>query len=101
MSSMPFNSPDEPEYAWEVATLYPVQGEWSDEDYLALTDHSNRRIEFTDGWLEFLPMPTESHESLVRYLFLALYQFVVHRKLGEVYSNGIRLRGLPRKYRLP
>lgn len=91
----------EPEYVWEVATLYPEQGEWTEEAYLDLTDHSNRRIEFTDGRMEFLPMPTEVHEALVRFLFLALYFFVDQRKLGEVYSNGIRLRIRPRKIRLP
>jgi Uma2 family endonuclease len=101
MSSTPLTSSQEPEYAWEVATLFPEQGEWSEEAFLELTDHSNRRIEFTDGRLEFLPLPTEVHEALVRFLFLALYFFVEQRKLGEVYSNGIRLRIRPRKVRLP
>ena len=63
MSSTPL--PQEPEYAWELATLYPAQGDWSEVEYLELTDHSNRRIEFTDGRLEFLPMPTEIHEALL------------------------------------
>ena len=101
MSSIPATPSHEPEYAWEIATLYPEQGEWSEEEYLQLTDHANRRIEYTEGRLEFLPMPTEVHESLVRFLFLALYHFVDQRKLGEVYSNGIRLRVAARKYRLP
>ena len=101
MSSLPFTSSQEPDYAWEVATLFPEQGEWSEEAYLDLTDGTNRRIEFTDGRLEFLAMPTEIHESLVRYLFLALYQFVKARKLGEVYSNGIRVRVRPHKFCLP
>jgi len=103
MSSMPLTpSPShEPEYAWEVATLYPEQGEWSEGEYLDLTDHANRRIEFTDGRLEFLPMPTEVHEAMVQFLFLALYAFVEAKKLGKVYANGIRLRIRPRKVRLP
>jgi Uma2 family endonuclease len=99
MSSAPLTPSQEPEYAWEVATLYPEQGEWSEEAYLELTDHAKRRIEFTDGRLEFLPMPTEIHESLVRFLFLALYGFVDKMKLGQVYFNGIRLRIRPRKIR--
>jgi Uma2 family endonuclease len=89
------------DYAWELATLYPEQGEWSEQEYLNLTDGANGRIEFTDGRLEFLPMPTEIHEALIRFLFLALYRFVDDRKLGEVYANGIRLRIRPRKLRLP
>ncbi len=101
MSSLPTTSSPEPEYAWEVATLFPEQGEWSEEAYLELTDETNRRIEFTDGRLEFLPMPTEIHESLVQYLLLALHQFVDRQNLGKVYSNGIRVRIRPRKVRLP
>ena len=38
---------------------------------------------------------------LVRFSFGALYHFVDQRKLGEVYSNGIRLRVAAREYRLP
>jgi Uma2 family endonuclease len=101
MSSIPLTPSPEPEYAWEVATLYPAQGEWSEEEYLELTDHTNRRIEFTDGRLEFLPMPTEVHEALVQFLFFALHAFVEQRGLGKVYFNGIRLRIRPRKTRLP
>lgn len=101
MSNVPSTVPDEPDYVWEIATLFPEQGYWSDEEYLQLTDHSNRRIEFTDGRLEFLPMPTEVHEALVQFLFLALYQFVARSKCGQVYSNGIRIRIGPRRFRLP
>lgn len=91
----------EPDYAWEVATLFPEQGEWSEEEYLRLTDGTNRRIEFTDGRLEFLPMPTDIHESLVEFLFFALHEFVERRKLGKVRWTGIRVRIRPRKIRLP
>jgi Uma2 family endonuclease len=101
MSSTPFSSPHEPEYAWEVATLFPEQGGWSENQYLSLTDNSNRRIEFTDGRLEFLPMPTEVHEALVQFLYMALYQFVIQTDCGKVYASGIRLRIRPRKLRLP
>ncbi len=101
MSSMPATPSHEPEYAWEIATLYPAQGEWSEEEYLELTDHANRRIEYTEGQLEFLPLPTDIHETLVRFLFRALDRYVDQRKLGEVFSNGIRLRVAAQKYRLP
>ncbi len=101
MSSIPATPSHEPEYAWEIATLYPAQGEWSEVEYLELTDHANRRIEYTEGRLEFLPMPTDIHETLVRFLFRALDRYVDQRKLGEVFSNGIRLHVAARKYRLP
>ena len=32
--------------------LLPPQGRWSEEEYLILTDHRNRLVEFTDGFLE-------------------------------------------------
>jgi len=31
--------------------LLPSQGNWSEEEYLVLTDHRNRLVEFTDGFL--------------------------------------------------
>jgi Uma2 family endonuclease len=89
------------EYVWEVATLFPVQGDWSEAEYLDLTDGTKRQIEFSDGRLEFLAMPTEVHERLTRFLFLALYNFVEQAKLGEVYGSGIRLRVRAGKVRLP
>ena len=101
MSSIPATLSHEPDYAWEIATLYPVQGEWSEEEYLELTDHANRRIEYTEGRLEFLSMPTDIHETLVRFSFRALDRYVDQRNLGEAFSNGIRLRVAARKYRLP
>lgn len=101
MSIARLSPPNEPEYAWEVATLFPEQGAWSEEDYLDLTDHNNRRVEFADGRLEFVAMPTEMHECLVQFLYFALYAFVTGKGLGKVYSTGIRLRIRPRKICLP
>ena len=37
------------------------QGSWDDGDYLWLTDH----VEFTDGYLEVLPMPSREHQRIV------------------------------------
>jgi hypothetical protein len=34
MVSIPATPSQDPEYAWELATLYPEQGEWSEEEYL-------------------------------------------------------------------
>ena len=77
-SPTPFSSSSdqEPEYAWELATMFPAQGAWTEEAYLELTDENPRRIEFTDGHLEFIEMPTLVHETLARFLFLSLYAFV-------------------------
>lgn len=79
------------EPTWEIAHLFPEQGTWSEDEYLALD--SNRRIEFVDGQLEFPPMPTELHQLIVRYLFLSLYNFAeVEHKLGTVLFSGLRVK---------
>jgi Uma2 family endonuclease len=101
MSTVPLSHSSEADYVWEVATLFPEQGEWSEEEYLRLTDGTNRRIEFTDGCLEFLSTPTEIHESMVEFLYFALREFVEKQSLGKVRWTGIRLRIRPRKIRLP
>jgi hypothetical protein len=51
--------------------LLPPQGRWSEDEYLVLTDHRNRLVEYTDGFLEVLPTPTDTHQSVLKFLFLA------------------------------
>ena len=41
------------------------QGGWGDGDHLWLTDHARRLVEFTDGYLEVLPMPSREHQRIV------------------------------------
>jgi Uma2 family endonuclease len=101
MSTVPTPPSSEADYVWEVATLFPEQGEWSEEEYLRLTDGTNRRIEYTDGRLEFLEIPTEIHENLAEFLFFALREFVERQTLGKAHMSGIRLRIRRRKIRLP
>jgi hypothetical protein len=48
---------------WEIAHLFPNQGTWTVDDYLAL--NTNHLVEFSDGLIEILPMPTEQHQLLV------------------------------------
>jgi Uma2 family endonuclease len=83
-----------------LADLLPAQGQWSEEEYLVLTDHRTRLVEFTDGFLEPLPTPTDKHQSVLQFLFLALLEFV--RPLGgKVHFAPLRLRVRPRKFREP
>jgi Uma2 family endonuclease len=100
MSTIPSQASDA-DYAWEVATLFPQQGEWTEAAYLDLTDGTNRRIEFTDGRLEFLPMPTEIHQELIAFLYRALFAYVDRLSLGKVHFSGLRLRVRPGKIREP
>jgi Uma2 family endonuclease len=101
MVSLPLTSSQEPEYVWELATLFPAQGEWSEEEYLDVTDGTNRRIELVDGRLEFLPMPTELHQALVGFLYHALLSFVTRSELGIVPYAPLRVRIPDGQYREP
>src|SRR5512134_1193558 len=58
--------------------LAPLQGLWTEEQYLRLTDQTNRFIEFTEGSVEVLPMPTHKHHAISRFLFLAFLACVQH-----------------------
>ena len=87
--------------AWDVALLYPPQGQWSEEQYLALTDHTRRLVEYTDGQIEVLSMPTIEHQLILKFLFLALNSFVESQKLGEVLFAGTCVYIDPKKYREP
>ncbi len=68
---------------WEMALTFPHQGEWTEEEYLNLD--TNRLVEFTDGVLEFLPMPGPAHFRISRFLTDALRSFVEPPSLGEVF----------------
>ena len=101
MSFVPPTAPADAEYAWEVATLFPPQGAWSEEAYLDLTDGANRRIELVAGRLEFLPMPTERHQALAGYLYHALLAFGTKHDLGLVPFPPLRVRTARGGYREP
>jgi Uma2 family endonuclease len=68
--------------AWEVALLFPSQGDWSEQEYLALD--ASRLVELSDGCLEVLPMPTLFHQRIVDYLRDLLKAFVAVHLRGEV-----------------
>jgi Uma2 family endonuclease len=87
------------EPTWEIAQLFPNQGDWTEAEYLALD--TNHLIEFSNGHLEFLPMPTQSHQFIVLFLYRALWAFVNERAWGTVLVAPLRLRIRPRKYREP
>ncbi len=84
---------------WEMARFHPYQGEWTEEQYLAL--ETNQLIEFNNGVLEFLPMPTVVHQLCAQFLFLALNGFVTEKSLGTVLFAAYRVRVADGKYREP
>jgi Uma2 family endonuclease len=62
------------EPAWEIAELFPRQGNWSETEYLAL--NTNRLVELSDGCVEVLLLPTEFHQAIVILLCNLLRAFV-------------------------
>jgi Uma2 family endonuclease len=77
--------------------LLPLQGLWTEEQYLRLTDQTNRLIEFTEGYVELLPMPTRKHQAISRVLFLALLTFVQQRG-GTVFYAPLPVRVAPGRF---
>jgi Uma2 family endonuclease len=87
------------EPTWEIARLFPDQGAWSEEEYLAL--NTNHLIEFSNGWLEVLPMPTDSHQVLMLYLYGLLSELALRQSLGQVRVAALPVRLWRRKFREP
>jgi Uma2 family endonuclease len=88
--------------AWKdlLESILPPQGCWSEEQYLVLTHDTNRLIEYTDGFLEVLPWPTDDHQSTLQFLFFAFHQFLTSRG-GKVLFAPLRLCIRPGKFREP
>lgn len=91
----------EPEPAWEVATLFPPQGQWSEGEYLALTDDTRRLVELVDGRIEVLPMPTFEHQLTVGFLYRTLYDFVSLHDLGWMVVAALRVHVRDDSFREP
>ena len=82
-----------------LCDVLPPQGGWSDDAYLWLTERSRRLIEFTDGWLDELPLPTATHQVL---LFLYdLFSAHVRNRGGVVMVAPLRMRIRESKFREP
>jgi Uma2 family endonuclease len=83
-----------------VLDLDLLQGLWTQAQYFKLTDHSRRLLEFTDGYLEVLPMPTDRHQVISRFLLFALFAFV-QQLGGTVLYAPLRLQIRAGKFREP
>jgi len=74
--------------------------EWTEEEYLDLD--TNQLIEFVDGRLEVLPVPTIFHQSIGQFLYEVLKAWIVAYALGgEVFMAPLRVRTLKGKIRQP
>jgi Uma2 family endonuclease len=90
---------DFPEPTWEIAELFPPQGMWSEEEYLALP--GNRLIEFSHGHVEVLSMPTTTHQLIMLFLYRALLAFTAPSERGTVLVAPLPMRLRSGKFREP
>lgn len=96
----PAASPDQLlEPVWDLALLFPAQGAWTEAEYMAL--ETNHLVEFSNGHLEVLRMPTRSHQQIVLFLYRLLFDFVANRHLGTLLIAPFRVRLWPGKFREP
>ncbi len=87
------------EPAWEIATLFPLQGQWSEDEYLGLD--TNRMVELSQGALEVLPMPTELHQLIVQFLYRTLFGLGSGSPPGVALTAPFRVRLSSVKFRQP
>lgn len=80
--------------------LLPLQGLWTEQQYLKLTDQTSHLVEFADGVIEVLPMPTDKHQAISQYLFLALLA-LMQQIGGKVQYAPLRLQVRAGTFREP
>lgn len=87
------------EPTWEIATLFPRQGEWSEEEFLTVS--TNHFVELNDGCLELLPMPNYLHQAIVGMIFQVLQKFATDHQLGRASVAPLPVRLWSGQYREP
>ncbi len=83
-----------------LCDLLPSQGSWSDDAYLWLTDHGNRLVELTDGHIQEVPMPTDTHQAVLAFLY-DLFRAWLGPRGGVVRFSALRMRIREGKFREP
>ncbi len=90
---------ERPRPTYAVAELFPREGEWTEEDYLALD--TNHIIELSDGNLEVAEMPTDLHQLILMRLVMTIFAWASRTKLGRVRFSALPVRLWPGKIREP
>jgi Uma2 family endonuclease len=85
--------------AWDDVRDFPIRIPCTEEEYLAID--ANLLLEYADGFLEVLPMPTIFHQLILKFLCWELDAFVAPRRLGTVVFAAYKVRIRSGKYREP
>lgn len=88
-----------PDQASEI-DLAPLNGLWTEALYLKISEQTNQLIEFTDGTLEVLPMPTHRHQVILALLY-ELFVATIRPRGGKVLFAPLRLQVRSGKFREP
>lgn len=80
--------------------LPDLQGLWTEEMYLKISNQSNLLVEFTDGEIEGLPMPTRKHQAILALLY-ELFVAIIRPQGGKLFFAPLRLQIRPGKLREP
>lgn len=80
------------EPAWQIARLFPVQGEWTEESYLSFTESLSQCCELVDGRVEVPEMPTKTHQRFVHALLNAFLSYLRLRRSGDAIAAPYRVR---------
>src|SRR5258708_29557702 len=67
----------------EVAKLFPLQGQWTEVEYLSLPE-TNHIVELSNGRLVMPDVPTDAHQYAVGELFSGMREAVREGQLGHI-----------------
>jgi Uma2 family endonuclease len=87
---------------WDVVALFPAQGDWTLDDYRSLKracGHLFPLVEYWNGRVEVLPVPTDPHQLIMLFLAGLLNQH--GPSPGIALTSGLHLYLNKRKYCLP
>lgn len=87
--------------AWDIALLYPPQGQWNESDYLRATETTNQLVELRDGSIEVLAMPTLAHQRIVGFFYRTLLSYLAGNPVGEALFAPLRVRLWENTFREP
>jgi Uma2 family endonuclease len=86
--------PDGETPTWEVAYLFPPQGRWTEDDFWTLerVRDGMPRIELSQGRLEVLPVPAQTHHLILAFFLQLLHEFTQAHAPGVVLPWGLNVR---------
>ena len=83
-----------------ATTSQPLPAAPTSQEYLWLTDHTNRLTELAGGRVQELPMPTDTHQAVLLFLYLRFHGYLAPRG-GVVRVAPLRLRVRDDTFREP